>query len=78
MMPGRAPPLRPPLVDLLDLKLLGLHLNTAVDAIGPESDFTIENNEKVVTQWPPSGHLVVTKRSPGGHQVGTRWSPSVS
>ena len=43
MMPGRAPPLRPaPLVDLLDLKLLGLHLSTAVDAIGPESDFTIE------------------------------------
>ena len=42
MMLGRAPPLRPPLVDLLDLKLLGLHLNTALDAIVPESDFTIE------------------------------------
>ena len=41
-MPGRAPPLRPPFVNLLDLKLLGLHLNTALDAIVPESDFTIE------------------------------------
>ena len=34
----------------------------------------LQNNERVVTKWSPSGHEVVIKRSPSGHQVVTRWS----
>ena len=33
-----------PLMDLFDLKILSLNLNIGVDAIGPETYFTIEKD----------------------------------
>ena len=47
----------PPLIDLFDLKVLDHNLNIGVDAMGPETDFTIEKDWK-------SGLQVVDKCSP--------------
>ena len=58
-------------MDLFDLKILSLNLNIGVDAIGPETYFTIEKDWK-------SGHQVVTRWSPSGHRVVTKWSPSIT
>ena len=53
-----------------------------MDAIGPETIFTIEkiwkSGHQVATKWSPSDHQVVTKLSLSGHQVVTKWSPSSS
>ena len=41
---------------------LSLNRNLGLDAIGPETDLTIEKGcKKVVTRWSPGGHQVVTK-----------------
>ena len=40
----------PPLVVSWTIKILGLYFNVALDAIGPETDFTLETNRKKVKE----------------------------
>ena len=44
------PPSPPPLVILWAIQILGPYFNVAVDAIGPETDFTLETDGKMCTK----------------------------
>ena len=43
---GLAPPAPPPLVVPWAINILGPYFNVAVDALGPETDFTLEKKQK--------------------------------
>ena len=45
-MKGSGPPLPPPFIVTWDSEIFGPYFNVVVDAIGPETDFTLETNVK--------------------------------
>ena len=49
-MKGSGPPLPPPFVVTWDSEIFGPYFNVVVDAIGPETDFTLETNRKRVKE----------------------------
>ena len=45
-MKESGPPLPPPFIVTWDSEIFGPYFNVVVDAIGPETDFTLETNVK--------------------------------